>query len=222
MPAAGAWTRKPVLELVILLWIVSTIIIPYGKATSSLTIVSNPRNGATKYLNPMGVTVTLTFPNVTTIIRSSTSTWTSTQTVGLVTQYSYLYQTVTQWATTYLTQTTGTTSTINYYSTIRTTTTGFVKTETTPITVSQTRSTTETSYGMISVTKYVYIQSYTQNQNIKNTTTEQPSNTTTGVGSLLRFPFTYAQLSQYGLLLSIVSMIVVGAYAGFKRLSSRP
>jgi len=293
MQEAGVRTRKTVLELAMLLWIVSIMVLPTGTAASPLTItLSNPSDGASQYSSPVSLAVVLTnntvgvsglktefwveipyssnFANVgnatsqingsaalmyfppfagsyswsvkvdfnggsqvspiwtftcatvtTTVTQSSTSIWTSTQTVGLVTQYSYLYDTVTQWATAYLTQTSGTTSTAYYYSTVSTTTTGFAKTETTPVTVSQTESATETSYGTISVTQYVYIQTYTKNQSIQNATNGQPSNGTTGIGSLIRFPFTYQQLSQYGLLLSIACMIVVGAYAGFKRLSSR-
>ncbi len=111
----------------------------------------------------------------TTLTRWTTTTY--TQTVGLVTEYSYLYETVTRATTAYKTQTVSTTRITNLRTTMTRTSTAFATTETTPVTCYQTESTTRTEklYATVSVTQYVYIDSYSPGQVIEYVTIQQIS-----------------------------------------------
>jgi PGF-pre-PGF domain-containing protein len=118
-------------------------------------------------------TTTTTQMTTTTVVPQTTAT--VTQTVGVVTEYSYLYETITSPKTTYMTQTVSTTRTMSSQTTIMKTSTAFATTETTPITYYQTQSTTmtETLYGTISITQYVYVDSYVQGQVIESATIQE-------------------------------------------------
>jgi PGF-pre-PGF domain-containing protein len=100
-------------------------------------------------------------PSVTTTLWSRQ---TATQTVGVVTEYSYLYATLTRITTAYRTATFTTTSTTRSYSTATATTSRFATTQTLPITVNETVSaiTTEHSSGTVTLTQYVYVETYIQ------------------------------------------------------------
>ncbi|MGA2238595.1 MAG: PGF-pre-PGF domain-containing protein [Candidatus Bathyarchaeia archaeon] len=111
-------------------------------------------------------------------VTGTTTQWSTTaytQTVGVVTEYSYLYETITSPTTVYRTQTVSTTRTMSSQTTIMKTSTAFATTETTPITLYQTQSTTltETLHGTISVTQYVYIDSYVPGQVIESATIQE-------------------------------------------------
>lgn len=118
-------------------------------------------------------TATQTVTSTATLMQSTTTT--ETQTVAVVTEYSYLYETITSSTTFYTTQTVRTTSTMSSPTTIMKTSTAFATTETTPITYYQTQSTTqtETLYGTISITQYVYIDSYVPGQAIESATIQE-------------------------------------------------
>ena len=118
-------------------------------------------------------TTTTTQWTTTTVVPQTTAT--VTQTVGVVTEYSYLYETITSPTTVYKTQTVSTTRTMSSQTTIMKTSTAFATTETTPITYNQTQSTTltETLHGTISVTQYVYIDSYVPSQAIEYATIQE-------------------------------------------------
>ena len=86
-----------------------------------------------------------------------------------------MYETITSPTTVYRTQTVSTTRTMSSQTTIMKTSTAFATTETTPITYYQTQSTTqtETLYGTISVTQYVYVDSYVPGQAIESATIQE-------------------------------------------------
>jgi len=118
---------------------------------------------------------TATVTQTTTITVVPQTTATVTQTVGVVTEYSYLYETITSPTTVYRTQTVSTTRTMSSQTTIMKTSTAFATTETTPITYYQTQSTTmtETLYGTVSVTQYIYVDSYVPGQVIESATIQE-------------------------------------------------
>lgn len=131
-----------------------------GTATTTLT-----QSTTTTTTQSVTTTVTLTQPTTTT----------ATQTVGVFTEYSYSYETITSPTTAYRTQTVSTTRTMSSQTTVMKTSTAFVTTETTPITYYQTQSTTltETLYSTMSVTQYVYIDSYVPSQIIESATIQE-------------------------------------------------
>jgi PGF-pre-PGF domain-containing protein len=118
-------------------------------------------------------TTTMIQTAMTTVVPQTTAT--VTQTVGVVTEYSYLYETITSPTTVYRTQTVSTTRTMSSQTTIMKTSTAFATTETTPITYFQTQSTTmtETLYGTVSVTQYIYVDSYVPGQVIESATIQE-------------------------------------------------
>jgi PGF-pre-PGF domain-containing protein len=112
---------------------------------------------------------------ITTTTIAQPTTTTVTQTVGVLTEYSYVYETVTSPTTIYRTQTVSTTRTMSSQTTIMKTSTAFATTETTPITYFQTQSTTmtETLHGTVSVTQYIYVDSYVPGQIIESATIQE-------------------------------------------------
>jgi PGF-pre-PGF domain-containing protein len=116
---------------------------------------------------------TTTVTQSTTITQSTRLTqWTTTtytQTVGIVTQFSYLYDTIMVPTTAYMTQTVSRTSTTILGTTLTKTSTAFLTTQTTSVTYYETQSTTqtETSYATASLTQYVYVESYVPGQVIE-------------------------------------------------------
>ncbi len=118
-------------------------------------------------------TTTTTQMTTTTVVPQTTAT--VTRTVGVVTEYSYLYETIRFPTTVYRTQTVSTTKTMSSQTTIMKTSTAFATTETTPITYYQTQSTTmtETLYGTVSVTQYIYVDSYAPGQIIESATIQE-------------------------------------------------
>jgi PGF-pre-PGF domain-containing protein len=124
-------------------------------------------------------TTTSTIPP-STVTQSTTVTY--TQTVGRVTQLSYLYDTITSATTVYRTQTVSTTSTTRLYTTLTRSSTAFATTQTTSVAYYETESTTQTqtSYATISVTQYVYLESYVPGQVIEYATIQRTSNGSEG------------------------------------------
>jgi PGF-pre-PGF domain-containing protein len=109
--------------------------------------------------------------------------WTTyTETVGIVTESTYIYDTITVPTTIYSTQTVRSTSTTTIRTTLTKTSTAFLTTQTTPVTYYQRESTTqtETSYVTASVTQYVYIESYVAGQVIEYATIPKISNGSEG------------------------------------------
>ena len=121
--------------------------------------------------------------SVTTVIRSTTVT--NTQTVGVMTSYSYIYLTQNQYFTAYTTRTMSLTSTTRLTSTITASTTGFATTQTSPTTTRETIYSTETqqSYGTITITQYVYVESYVLGRELENVTIPAISSGSTGTAS---------------------------------------
>jgi PGF-pre-PGF domain-containing protein len=137
-----------------------------GSCTNTTTTTRTQWNTTTSY---------------TTISPSTVTQWTTatyTQTVGIVTEFSYLYDTITGATTVYRTQTVSSTRTTTLPTTFTKTSTAFATTQTTSVTYYETESSTrtETSYATISVTQYVYVESYVPSQVIEYATIEQISN----------------------------------------------
>jgi PGF-pre-PGF domain-containing protein len=90
--------------------------------------------------------------------------------VGIVTEFSHLYDTKTSATTVYKTQTFRTTRTTSLPTTLTRTSTAFATTQTISEIHNETQSTTltETLYGTMSVTTYVYIDSYISSQAIES------------------------------------------------------
>ena len=124
-------------------------------------------------------------------ITTATSTsirysWTTqTVTVGAVTSYSYLYLTQNQYFTAYTTRTMSLTSTMRLTSTITASTTGFATTQTSPTTTHETIYSTETqqSYGTITITQYVYVESYLAGRELESVTIQAISSGSSGIAS---------------------------------------
>jgi PGF-pre-PGF domain-containing protein len=126
-----------------------------------------------------------TTTSYSTIPPSTVTQWTTatyTHTVGLVTEFSYLYDTITGATTVYRTQTVSTTRTTSLPTTLTRTSTAFATTETQSVTHNETESTTrtETSYATVSVTQYVYVESYVPGQVIEYATIQRISNGSEG------------------------------------------
>ena len=121
---------------------------------------------------------TFSYATPATTILTQWTTTTHTRTVGVVTEFSYLYETVTSATTAYRTQTVSTTRTTSLPTTLTRTSTAFATTETRSATYYETESTTrtETSYATVSATQYVYVESYVPSKAIEYATIQRPSN----------------------------------------------
>jgi PGF-pre-PGF domain-containing protein len=140
--------------------------------TSTTTHTTVPTTTSTQW------TTTTSYATIPAGTATQSITTTSTRTVGIVTQLSYLYETATSGTTSYITRTVSTTGTTSLPTTLTKTMTAFATTETTPVTCNETQSTTltEMSYATISVTQYVYVESYNQGQVLENATIQQIPN----------------------------------------------
>jgi PGF-pre-PGF domain-containing protein len=122
-----------------------------------------------------------TITSYATVPIGTTTQWATTaytRTVGILTQFSYLYETATSTRTAYTTQTISRTTTTSLPTTLTKTSTAFATTQTTPVTYYETESTTltEMSYATMSLTQYVYLGSYAEGQVLEKATIQQIPN----------------------------------------------
>jgi PGF-pre-PGF domain-containing protein len=157
-----------------LLLVFATAQVPLSMCLGSLAVSSyDPTRESNLASRAVILSCNCTVTESTTINQSTTRTqWTTTtytQTVGIVTEFSYLYDTITVPTTAYITQTVSSTSTTVLRTTLTKTSTAFLTTQTTPVTYYETQSTTQTktSYVTASVTQYVYVESYVPGQVIE-------------------------------------------------------
>jgi hypothetical protein len=162
---------------------------------------------------------------ITTVTAISTQYSWTTQTVivGMVTTYSYVYYTQSQYVTVYRTQTVSVTSTNRVYSTVSTTSTGYKTTQTLPITLSQTSTTTQVSYSPVTITSYVYIESYVNTTASAPTTTQGNSSRPWDFLSALTQLPSFASIPGYLIVLGSTCAAAAGAavYVGTRSLSAR-
>jgi hypothetical protein len=138
-----------------------------------------------------------------------------TQTVGVMTEYSYIYGTMTRFSTAYKTATFLAVTTSRSYSTATRTTTGYATTRTLSTTTTETSLTTENrvSHGTATSTQYVYVESYPRPTNITNTTTVSQTE------PLLALPL--GALTKYALLLTLTPVGGLAVYLGARTLRKR-
>jgi PGF-pre-PGF domain-containing protein len=171
----------------LLLLVFATAQVPLSMCLGSLAVSSyDPTRESNLASRAVILSCNCTVTESTTINQSTTRTqWTTTtytQTVAIVTEFSYLYDTITVPTTAHITQTVSSTSTTILRTTLTKTSTAFLTTQTTPVTYYETQSTTqtETSYVTASITQYVYVESYVPGQVIEYASIPKISNGSEG------------------------------------------
>jgi hypothetical protein len=89
-----------------------------------------------------------------------------TQTIPAETDISYLYQSITQYVTQSTTQTASFTSTQNYYATSISTSTAQLSTLTTPVTVFEMTTHSQTVLQSMTTTRYIYLNTHSPGANV--------------------------------------------------------